>query len=140
MTKSKSICLQDHFEELSDPRRGPVTYPLLNVVVIAVCAILCGADDFVSIAEFGVTKRNWLAKFLDLSAGIPSHDRFNAILVFDEIQCGVGRSGAHFAYQLLDPQVTPDVTVSDKPMGCGIPIGFVAATERAAAAIGSIGK
>jgi predicted transposase YbfD/YdcC len=55
-------------------------YPLVNVVTIAICAVLCGADDFVGIAAFGRRKREWLSKFLDLSAGIPSHDRFNAIL------------------------------------------------------------
>ena len=57
-----------------------VTYPLINVVVIAVCAVICGADDFVAIAEFGRLKRDWLARFLDLRNGIPSHDRFNQIL------------------------------------------------------------
>jgi predicted transposase YbfD/YdcC len=55
-------------------------YPLINVVVIAVCAVICGADDFVAIAEFGEKKRSWFARFLDLRNGIPSHDRFNAIL------------------------------------------------------------
>jgi acetylornithine/N-succinyldiaminopimelate aminotransferase len=59
-------------------------------------------------------------------------DKFNAILVFDEIQCGVGRPGTYFAYQLLDPPVLPDVTVSAKPMACGLPLGFVAGTQRAA--------
>jgi predicted transposase YbfD/YdcC len=71
--------MQDHFAELSDPRRREVIYPLINVVVIAVCAVICGADDFVAIARFGRTKREWLGRFLDLSKGIPSHDRFNAI-------------------------------------------------------------
>lgn len=75
-----AVSLQEHFAELTDPRRREVTYPLINIVVIAVCAVLCGADDFVAIARWGRTKRDWLAKFLDLSAGIPSHDRFNAVL------------------------------------------------------------
>ena len=70
----------NHFAELTDPRRREVTYPLINIVVIAVCAVICGADDFVAIARFGRTKRDWFAKFLDLSAGIPSHDRFNSVL------------------------------------------------------------
>jgi predicted transposase YbfD/YdcC len=48
-------------------------------VTIALCAVISGADDFVSIALWGRAKKEWLAKFLDLSAGIPSHDRFNAI-------------------------------------------------------------
>ena len=78
--KFASAKIQDHFTELTDPRRRKVLYPLINVVVIAVCAVIGGADDFVAIAEFGRKKRQWLAKFLDLKEGIPSHDRFNAIL------------------------------------------------------------
>lgn len=80
MSKSKSVRIADHFAELTDPRRREVVYPLINVVVIAVCAVICGADDFVAIARFGTTKREWLARFLDLESGIPSHDRFNAIV------------------------------------------------------------
>ena len=79
MSSMKSARIQDHFAELTDPRRREVTYPLINVVVIAVCAVICGADDFVAIAKFGRTKHEWLSRFLDLREGIPSHDRFNAI-------------------------------------------------------------
>jgi len=75
-----SVRIQDHFADLTDPRRREVTYPLINIVTIALCAVVSGADDFVSIAEYGRKKQKWLAQFLDLSAGIPSHDRFNAIL------------------------------------------------------------
>ncbi len=76
----KSNCIQDHFADLTDPRRRKVLYPLINIVTIAICAVVCGADDFVAIAKFGRAKRKWLSRFLDLSNGIPSHDRFNAIL------------------------------------------------------------
>ena len=79
MTEPKSARIADHFAELTDPRRRKVVYPLINVVVIAICAVISGADDFVAIAKFGRTKREWLARFLDLETGIPSHDRFNAI-------------------------------------------------------------
>jgi predicted transposase YbfD/YdcC len=79
MSRSPRVSLTQCFSNLTDPRRRKVLYPLVNVVTIAICAVLCGADDFVSIAEFGRTKRKWLSRFLDLSAGIPSHDRFNAI-------------------------------------------------------------
>jgi predicted transposase YbfD/YdcC len=78
--KILSARIEDHFQSLPDPRRLRVMYPLINVVTIALCAVICGADDFVAIAEFGRQKKKWFAKFLDLSAGIPSHDRFNAIL------------------------------------------------------------
>jgi predicted transposase YbfD/YdcC len=80
MSSIKSARIEEHFAELTDPRSREVTYPLINVVTIALCAVICGADDFVAIAKFGRTKRDWLARFLDLSSGIPSHDRFNAIL------------------------------------------------------------
>jgi len=64
-------------------------------------------------------------------------DRFDALLVFDEIQCGVGRVGKYFAYQLADPVVLPDIMVAAKPLACGIPLGVIVANERAAKAIGA---
>jgi predicted transposase YbfD/YdcC len=80
MARPPSARIQDHFATLTDPRRREGTYPLINFVVIALCAVVAGADDFVAIADFGKARRDWLARFLDLSAGLPSHDRFNAIL------------------------------------------------------------
>ena len=80
MPTTTSARIQDHFNNLTDPRRRKVTYPLINIVTIAICAVICGADDFVAIAKFGKAKKKWLSRFLDLSEGIPSHDRFNAIL------------------------------------------------------------
>jgi acetylornithine/succinyldiaminopimelate/putrescine aminotransferase len=63
-------------------------------------------------------------------------DRYDALLVFDEIQCGVGRVGKYFAYQLTDPVVLPDVMVAAKPIACGIPLGVIVANQRGAQAIG----
>lgn len=63
--------------------------------------------------------------------------KFDALLIFDEIQCGVGRPGAYFAYQLVDPVLLPDVVLAAKPMACGIPLGVAIANEKAAAAIKS---
>ena len=74
-----SARFEGHFADLTDPRRRKVVYPLINIVAIAICAVIAGADDFVSIAEWGRQKRDWLSKILDLSSGIPSHDRFNAV-------------------------------------------------------------
>jgi len=84
MPVKKSVAFEEYFADVTDPRRREGTYPLLNILFIAVCAVICGADDFVAIAEFGRSKRKFLEKFLDLRAGIPSHDRFNAI--FREIK------------------------------------------------------
>lgn len=61
----------------------------------------------------------------------------NALLVFDEIQCGIGRTGAYFGYQLAKPAILPDITVAAKPLACGLPLGVILANERAAATIGS---
>jgi predicted transposase YbfD/YdcC len=80
MPTKPSVCIQDHFTDLTDPRRREGTYPLINIVTIAICAVICGADDFVAIAKFGRVKQKWLSRLLDLKDGIPSHDRFNAIL------------------------------------------------------------
>jgi acetylornithine/N-succinyldiaminopimelate aminotransferase len=62
-------------------------------------------------------------------------DRYNALLVADETQCGVGRPGTYFAYQRSQPVTLPDVVVAAKPVACGIPLGFILANEKAAAAI-----
>ena len=64
-------------------------------------------------------------------------DRYNALLIFDEIQCGVGRPGTYFAYQMFEPVILPDIMIAAKPMACGIPLGVIAANERAAASIGA---
>ena len=45
-------------------------YPLFNAVVIAVCKVTCGVDDFLAIAKCGRTKRVWMAQFLDLTHGV----------------------------------------------------------------------
>lgn len=74
--------IQAHFEVLTDPRARKVVYPLINVVVSAICAVTSGAVGFVAIAIFGRKKKAWFEKFLDLTTGIPSHDRFNAIVSF----------------------------------------------------------
>ncbi len=79
MTQMTVAAVQKHFSELTDPRRREPIYPLIDMVVIALCAVICGADDFVAIAKFARTKKEWLGQFLDLTNGTPSHDRFNAV-------------------------------------------------------------
>src|SRR5213080_1370801 len=79
MSDEPSARIKTHFASLSDPRRRKVTYPLINIVTMALCAVIAGADDFVAIAAWARQKRAWLARILDLSSGIPSHDRFNAV-------------------------------------------------------------
>jgi predicted transposase YbfD/YdcC len=79
MTPKPSPRIDRHFASLTDPRRARVTYPLINIVTIALCATIAGADDFVAMADWARQHKDWLGRFLDLSNGIPSHDRLNMV-------------------------------------------------------------
>jgi predicted transposase YbfD/YdcC len=69
-----------HFAALPDPRVDRMKlHSLHDILVIAICAILCGADDWASIELFGKAKESWFRKFLDLPHGIPSHDTFGRV-------------------------------------------------------------
>jgi predicted transposase YbfD/YdcC len=69
--------LIDHFALLPDPRIDRTKrHLLLDIVVIAVCAVICGADTWVDLAEYGRAKHAWLKRFLSLPHGIPSPDTF----------------------------------------------------------------
>lgn len=69
-----------HFAALTDPRgaRGK-EHSLLDVLTIALCAVICGADSYVEMEQFGNAKRGWFASFLALPNGIPSHDTFGRV-------------------------------------------------------------
>jgi predicted transposase YbfD/YdcC len=69
-----------HFQALDDPRISPATrHKLLDIVAIAICAVICGADTWVEVAAFGRAKEPWLRTFLELPHGIPSHDTFGRV-------------------------------------------------------------
>jgi acetylornithine/N-succinyldiaminopimelate aminotransferase len=70
-------------------------------------------------------------EFLELAARLTK--KSSALLVLDEIQCGLGRTGRHFAYQHYG--VTPDVVTVAKPLACGLPLGAILTTERVASCI-----
>jgi predicted transposase YbfD/YdcC len=79
MNALAAASIQKHFSDLTDPRRREPMYPLIERVVMALCAVICGADDFVAITKFANAKKDWFGQFLELKNGIPSHDRFNAV-------------------------------------------------------------
>lgn len=69
------------FEHLTDPRIDRTKrHPLINILSIAICAIIAGCDDFQSISEYGKSKKNWFASFLNLENGTPCRDTFNDVL------------------------------------------------------------
>jgi predicted transposase YbfD/YdcC len=84
MTTVAHYNMKIHFRKLKDPRRAHRRRHLLvDIIVIALCAIICGADDWQQVAAFGRERRAWLERFLELPNGIPSHDTFER--VFDRL-------------------------------------------------------
>jgi predicted transposase YbfD/YdcC len=80
MPQRRSASIVDHFGALEDPRiERHKQHQLLDVIVIAICAVVCGADDWVAIETFGHAKEAWFRRFLVLPNGIPSHDTFGRI-------------------------------------------------------------
>src|SRR5712691_1188878 len=72
--------LEDVFEALEDPRTGNAKRHLLHeVLMIALCTVLCGGETCADMALFGRSKRAFLQQFLTLPHGIPSHDTFSRI-------------------------------------------------------------
>lgn len=70
----------EHFQGLTDPRiERCKRHYLLDIVALAICAVVCGADNWVEIAEFGRAKADWLRRFLALPNGIPSHDTLGRV-------------------------------------------------------------
>lgn len=80
MESLPKVTLTRLFEDMDDPRVvGRCTYRLVEVVVIGICAVLCGAETWTEVEEFGESKRAWLEQFLRLEQGIPSHDTFRRV-------------------------------------------------------------
>ena len=82
------LTLAEHFSALEDPRvERTKLHPLLSIVTIAICAVICGAESWDDIELFGEAKAEWFATFLDLPHGIPSHDTFNRVFAaLDPVQ------------------------------------------------------
>jgi predicted transposase YbfD/YdcC len=92
---------QDHFASLTDPRSSHAPnqrHELIDILVIAVCAVICGADGWEDIEEYGKAQAEWFAQVLDLPHGIPGHDTFRRVLACldpEELtQCFISWTGA----------------------------------------------
>jgi len=72
--------LERYFGDLPDPRVvGRCEHKLVDIILIAICAVLCGAEGWEDIEEFGQSKASWLRQFLELPCGIPWHDTFRRV-------------------------------------------------------------
>jgi predicted transposase YbfD/YdcC len=81
MEKPPPVALLEHFASVPDPRiERHRWHKLSDILVIAVCAVLSGAESYPAIEDFGSEREGWLSQFLEVPAGIPSHDTFNRVL------------------------------------------------------------
>ena len=88
MAQPPKATVLDHFAELDDPRvERTRRHKLVDILAIAICATICGADSWVHIELFGKSKLTWFQTFLELPHGIPSHDTFGAVFArLDPVQ------------------------------------------------------
>jgi len=83
----EAVAFLSHFKELEDPRqRGKISYPLDEVLLLALLAVLAGAETFVDIARFGTKKLDVLRRFRPFRHGTPAHDHLG-----DISQCSMPR-------------------------------------------------
>ena len=72
--------IMDHFADIPDPRESSGRrHKLGDILTIAICAVICGADVWTDMALFGESKDSWFRTFLELPHGIPSHDTFGRV-------------------------------------------------------------
>jgi len=92
MTSLAIESINEHFASVNDPRQqGKVDHPLINIIFITICGVLCGADNWVAITAFGNAQVEWLSQYLNLKKGIPSHDTLGkTFAVIDPEQFGKG--------------------------------------------------
>lgn len=82
MNGTKVSTLFEHLSTINDPRiERTKWHKLTDILVIAVCATICGAESFPDIEEFGKEREEWLRTFLELENGIPSHDTFRRVFI-----------------------------------------------------------
>ena len=88
MAQPPKTTILDHFAELDDPRvERTRLHKLVDILAIAICATICGADSWVHIELFGKSKLAWFQSFLELPHGIPSHDTFGDVFArLDPVQ------------------------------------------------------
>jgi len=82
MNKLKAEILFESLSTVDDPRREHQKFhSLFDILVISICAVICGAEHWTEMEEFGKAKQEWLADFLELENGIPSHVTFRRVFI-----------------------------------------------------------
>jgi predicted transposase YbfD/YdcC len=87
MPKKPLEAIEEHFKKVTDPRMDRTKeHKLIDLIAIALCAVICGAEGWTDIENFGNSKLSWLKSFLELPNGIPSHDTFGRVFSMLEAQ------------------------------------------------------
>lgn len=73
------LSISSHFGSLTDPRHHNTHHKMIDIITIAICGTICGAETWTQIAEYGRSKYDWFKQFLELPSGIPSHDTFGRV-------------------------------------------------------------
>ncbi len=80
MTPKAMKAIEKHFGQITDPRVDRTkAHQLVDIIAIALCAVICGAENWVDVELYGNSKLAWLTTFLELPHGIPSHDTFGRV-------------------------------------------------------------
>lgn len=87
MPKKPLEAIEEHFGKIIDPRKDRTrAHKLMDIIAIAICAVICGAEGWTDIELFGKNKQHWLTTFLELPNGIPSHDTFGRVFSLIDAQ------------------------------------------------------
>jgi predicted transposase YbfD/YdcC len=87
MPKKPLEAIEEYFGKVNDPRKERTKdHKLIDIIAIAICGVICGAEGWVDIEVFGNSKIHWLATFLELPNGIPSHDTFGRVFSLIDAQ------------------------------------------------------
>lgn len=79
-TKPEILSIAQHFITITDPRlEHNKAHKLIDIIMVSICAVICGAESFVDISDFGAAKEGWFKSFLELPNGIPSHDTIGRV-------------------------------------------------------------
>ena len=110
MKKKPTVSIVEHFGDVEDPRvEYLVEHKLIDIITIGLCAVIAGADNWTEVAQYGQEKEAWFKQFLELEAGIPSHDTFGRVfgqMEPEQLQSSF-LSWVQAVYQVTEGQVVP---------------------------------
>lgn len=104
------------FGELPDPRTGPAKlHKLIDIVTIALLAVICVANDWVEVHDYGVANKAWLKNYLELPNGIPSHDTFGRVFSMLDPEA-FERCFLKWIQQIMSPQNREVIALDGKAL------------------------